>query len=64
MRDVMHKELNMDDLVVFSDGRYADLYRGVVIGFTPKMVRIRFQGSNSTTLKSPNQVAIVEKRND
>lgn len=62
MRDVMRKELNMDDTVVFADGRYADLYRGVVVGFTPKMIRIRRLGGESTTLKAPNQVAIVEKK--
>lgn len=61
MKDRLGKEFKLGDMVVYSDGRYADLYIGHVIGMTPKMIRIQ-NPRGGRTLKAPTQVAIVEAK--
>ena len=49
-RDFVGQELQVGDKVVYqSGGRYPDLHKATVVGFTEKMVRIAKKGCRSTT---------------
>lgn len=61
MRDVTGKVLAVGDRIVYSSGTYADLRPGYVVGFTPKCIKVGPTLSSTGIVKSPDQVAKVEK---
>lgn len=61
-KDVTGKDLAVGDKVVYSDGRYADLNLGYVIGFSPKNIRVADRpGDIHGCIKASSQVAKVEE---
>lgn len=68
MQDFNGKELNVGDKVIttMSNGRsgsYAGYSKGIVVGFTPKMIKIVYANSSRSlefTTKKPYSVAKYE----
>lgn len=61
MKDIFEIEIEEGDRVAFNPPKYKGLALGVVIGFTPKMVKIRYRGSSISkeiTTMYPSDVAI------
>lgn len=60
MLDVRGKPLAVGDRVVYSTGRYANLYVGYVVGFTPKRIKVGSSMLSAGIVKSSDQIAKVE----
>ena len=55
--------LKEGDLVAFAESAYADVRIGIVVGFTPKKIRLKRRdgkGRSSTFTKFSNQVISIE----
>lgn len=59
-KDARGKPLEIGDSVVYSGGMYKQLKVGIVIGFTPKLIRVGPNLTSGGTLKASDQVAKVE----
>lgn len=60
MKDKMQKDLSIGDRVVFNPPRYKGLVFGRVVGFAPKMARIKYNGGETSVFYS--DVVKVEER--
>jgi len=44
MKDIVGQELAVGNMIVFNPPRYKGLVTGEVIGFSPKMMRVKYTG--------------------
>jgi hypothetical protein len=58
MRDVAGKEMKVGDKVAVTTVGYAELSLRIVVGFSPKKIRIR-NHKGETETRYPYQVAII-----
>jgi hypothetical protein len=42
MQDIVKQELTVGNMVVFNPPKYKGLVTGTVIGFTPKMIKVKY----------------------
>ena len=60
-RDFLGQEIKDGARIITYYTGYAGLRRGTVEGFTPKMVRIRFDNTNTTTRYGQDLVVMGEE---
>ncbi len=58
--DCMGIPLKDGDLVAFAQSNYADVQIAVIVGFTPKKIKMKRQNGTGHFTKFPNQIVSIE----
>jgi len=45
MKDIVKQELAVGNMVVFNPPKYKGLVTGTVVGFTPKMIKVKYSAA-------------------
>lgn len=61
MTDKLNIPIQIGDIVAASMSSYVDVMVGTVVGFTPKMVKIRFHNSWDKTTRPDTLVVITQQ---
>lgn len=66
MRDFNGNILKVGDSVAFLEARYRDLKKGIVVGFTAKMIVVEWnnKGSQETCRREPAYVVLIQNSVD
>lgn len=62
MTDKLKIPIQIGDTVAASMSGYVDIHIGVVVGFTPKMVKVKFYNSREKNVYSSTLVVVTQQQ--